>query len=133
MGSDKLTFFISGHRNLTQSEFDKLYLPIIKKVITNVKNPHFCVGDYEGADIMAQTALVMYGVPASNVTVYFMGNEPMNIHPLLLWSGNLKGGYNTDIERDAAMTSASTFDIAFVAEGREGSGTHQNIMRRITF
>ena len=40
------------------------------------------------------------------------------------------GGYRSDSERDAAMTEASDFDIAWVRSGYEDSGTAQNVARR---
>ena len=46
---------------------------------------------------------------------------------------NTKGGFNSDEERDAAMTKDSDIDIAFVREGKRMSGTAQNIVRRHEF
>jgi hypothetical protein len=42
-----------------------------------------------------------------------------------------KGEFKTDKQRDAAMTAASTIDIAWVRPGKEYSGTAQNLARRI--
>ena len=44
-----------------------------------------------------------------------------------------KGGYDSDISRDAAMTMESDMDIAFIRAGRWTSGTAQNILRRHEF
>ena len=42
----------------------------------------------------------------------------------------LKGGFKNDEERDAAMTAASSEDIAFVRDNNKISGTASNILRR---
>lgn len=49
-----MTYFISGHRDLTWEEFTKWYAPAISKVICTDKEARFVVGDCEGADRMAQ-------------------------------------------------------------------------------
>ena len=41
-----------------------------------------------------------------------------------------KGGFTSDEERDAAMTNASSKDIAFVRDNTKISGTGSNILRR---
>lgn len=45
-----MTYFISGHRDLTWEEFTKWYAPAISKVICTDKEARFVVGDCEGAD-----------------------------------------------------------------------------------
>lgn len=118
-------YFISGHRDLTKEEFNKYYVPEIKKAIETEK-PRFVVGDYQGCDIMAQTWLSKNYDPKL-VTVYHMFSSPRN---LASRDFNLSGGYKTDIERDSAMTDISDQDIAFIRPGRWTSGTAQNILRR---
>jgi hypothetical protein len=51
----------------------------------------------------------------------------VNINPKIT---RTKGGYQTDEERDSAMTKDSMFDIAFVADNKVMSGTAENILRR---
>ena len=108
----KPVVFISGHRDLTQEEIE------------------FVIGDYEGCDTMAQEYLTEQGFDPSRVTIYHMGDKPMN-----LVNKHFKtiGGFKNDIERDSAMTNASTYDVAYIRKGKENSGTAQNILRRITF
>ena len=43
------------------------------------------------------------------------------------------GGFQTDDERDTAMTNASNEDIAFVRDPKRLSGTAMNILRRYSF
>ena len=119
--------FISGHRDITQDEFDKYYLDILDKL---AENPHvtFVVGDYQGVDYMAQQALSEMVNP-DRVTVYHMFEKPRHLANNKF---HLKGGYKNDIERDSAMTHDSTEDLAWIRKGKETSGTAQNILRRYT-
>lgn len=120
-------FFISGHRDITQDEFDKYYLDTIDKLAEDPRVT-FVVGDYQGVDFMAQQALAEMVNP-DRVTVYHMFKKPRN---LASDKFHLKGGYKNDIERDSAMTHDSTDDLAWIRKGKETSGTAQNILRRYT-
>ena len=120
-------FFISGHRDITQDEFEKFYLDTIDKLS---ENPlvSFVVGDCNGVDFMAQQALSELVTP-DRVTVYHMFTKPRNLANKKF---KLKGGYKSDIARDSAMTQDSTDDLAWIRKGKENSGTAQNILRRYT-
>ena len=123
-----MTYFISGHRDFTQEEFDKYYVPLLKKYIEE-PDSRFVVGDYWGVDEKAQIWL-KENLPQeehTRVTVYHMYKKPRILYSTKF---NQSGGYSTDVERDAAMTSASDIDIAFIHNGRWCSGTAQNILRR---
>ena len=132
-----MVYFISGHRDITKEEFEKHYVGKIKSVIQEEMDDMICdtrayfvVGDYYGVDIMAQDWLCENGF-ADKVTVYHMFEKPRNINPLIT---HIKGGYESDEERDSAMTNDSDFDIAFVRNGKwKDSGTAINIRRRISF
>lgn len=124
-----MIYFISGHRDLTEEEFKKYYIPKINKALFDDKYARFIMGDYQGADIMAQEYLVSLN-EYNNITVYHMFDKPRNLASDHI---KTKGGYKDDIDRDSAMTRDSDFDIAFVREGKVNSGTEQNIMRRIRF
>lgn len=122
------TYFISGHRNLTEEEFEKNYAPVLKSIVEAVPDAKFVVGDCIGADIMAQNYLIdILGVDPQRITVYCHGNVPEYANKEII---NFKTGYNTDIEKDAAMAEISSKDIAFVRDIFENSGTAQNILRR---
>lgn len=126
----KKTFFISGHRDITKEEFNKLYVPTIINVITSY-DAYFVIGDYEGVDIMAQDFLLddlKYDV--SKVKVFHMGEKPMNVNEKVKLTAP---NFADDEHRDGSMTLMSDADIAFVREGRETSGTAQNIIRRHRF
>ena len=126
----KKTYFISGHREVSQGEFDRLYKPILDDLVMDPEN-YFVVGDYWGVDEMAQTFLaeVLAELKQEDrVTVYHMFEKPR-----VLKSGKFKtkGGFTGDEARDAAMTRESDEDIAFVRPGKRNSGTAQNIIRRV--
>lgn len=132
-------YFISGHRNITQEDFEKYYAKILNKIESEYKKstktfnfiyeePHYVIGDYEGVDTMAQDYLAYnLNVDPNRVTIYHMGDYPMNC-------ANDKflriGGFATDDARDEAMTMNSDEDIAYVYSEKVWSGTAQNILRR---
>lgn len=115
------TYFISGHLDLTQEEFDLYYAPRINSVMQEAK--WFVVGDARGTDSMAQSYLKLNG--AKNVTVFHMFESPRN-NP----GFPTMGGFDGDDDRDAAMTRVSDEDIAWVRPGRDRSGTAANLARR---
>jgi hypothetical protein len=120
------TYFISGHRDITDDEFS-IYKQKIDEVLEHTPDAYFVVGDYQGVDIMSQNYLIERNVNPINITVYHMFTEPRNINPNI---ANVIGGFKTDEERDAAMTAISKHDIAFVRKHTKLSGTAQNILRR---
>lgn len=121
------TYFISGHRNITEYEFEK-YKITLKKIIENTPDALFVIGDYHGVDIMAQNYLIdELKIDPSQITVFHSLLSPKHINPKIF---NTIGGFENDEDRDAAMTNASSKDIAFVRNNTELSGTAQNILRR---
>ena len=121
------TYFISGHRNITEEQF-LTYKETLEKIVSNNPKSTFIIGDYEGVDIMAQNFLMdELNLDPSRVTVYHMNIVPKNCNPKI---NRTVGGFTTDEERDAAMTYNSSHDIAFVADHTKWSGTAQNILRR---
>ena len=122
------TYFISGHRDITEEEFEINYKSSIDFALYEDPNAKFVVGDYYGVDIMAQNYIVdTLGINPDRVTVYHMFESPRNKNEKIT---NTKGGFTSDEERDAAMTNASTKDIAFVRDNTKISGTGSNILRR---
>lgn len=121
------TYFISGHREISEMEFAK-YKNRIQEILNERPDAFFVVGDYQGVDIMAQNFLLdELQITPQQVTVYHMFESPRNINPNVV---NTVGGFETDEERDAAMTAISSHDIAFVRDHTKWSGTGQNILRR---
>ena len=126
--TDKInTYFISGHRNITDTEFEFNYEPAINFALHENPDAKFVIGDCDGADIMAQNYLMdTIMIEPDRVTVYHMLDAPRNVNSKIT---KTVGGFTTDEERDAAMTAASTKDIAFVKEMKI-SGTAKNLLRR---
>jgi len=119
-------YFISGHGDITDKEFEDHYVPEILKVLKDMHSS-FVVGDFRGADTRAQSYLKFSGTrrPGQGVTVYHMFKEPRNnlgFAPV--------GGFQSDEERDSAMTRNSDKDIAWVRPGKEKSCTAKNLKRR---
>lgn len=124
--------YISGHTDLTEAEFLLHYQPLINEAY--LAGHHFVVGDAKGADYFAQEYLANYLVIPSRVVVYHMLTDPRHFYVSKSEDGHefsTVGGFKSDEERDAAMTKASTYDIAWVRPGRENSGTARNLKRRL--
>lgn len=133
-------YFVSGHLDLTQEEFAVYYEPQLRKAIFEGATG-FVVGDARGCDFLAQRWLRQ--VRAQLVQGAQMAGDhafvPFSVHvyhmlerPRVGGSRMPKvGGFLSDEERDAAMTAASTHDIAWVRPGRERSGTAKNLKRRV--
>jgi hypothetical protein len=124
-----MTYFISGHRDLTWEEFAKWYAPAISRTLSTDNRATFVVAECDGADRMAQDYLLACGVAPIGVTVYHMLKSPRYLAHRGM---RTLGGFTSDEERDAAMTKDSDYDIAFIRKGKELSGTAQNILRRWT-
>jgi len=118
-----MIYFISGHLDLTEEEFQTHYA---HKILLAIKNgDSFVVGDARGADTFAQEFLDMHDA-FQNVVVFHMFDNPRNN----AGGFSTAGGFKNDKERDAAMTNNSDADIAWVRPGREKSGTAKNLSRR---
>ena len=113
------TYFISGHRNITDKEFNEHYVPLLDESIK--AGGKYVVGDCVGVDNLAQIYLKEKGI--TDITVYHMFDEPRYGNGL-----KTKGGFKSDFERDFEMTKDSDVDIAWVRAKR--SGTQQNLDRR---
>lgn len=150
METHEMTFFVSGHLDLTKEEFERHYAPAIEHA--HAEGASFVVGDARGCDFMAQRLL--HGLEAGQdrstgrVRVFHMlarprhsfgsgyGSNDPNL-PKEQWTGRrggfaLVGGFTSDEDRDAAMTQASTHDIAWVrpTKDKRNSGTAKNLRRR---
>ena len=128
-----MTYFISGHRDLSIEDFQLYYEPLIDRVRIEDSDARFVVGDCDGVDKFAMDYIFEYYIVP--LTIYHMFDKPRNIPKGLSENPEsegvyFKGGFKSDEERDSAMTKASDFDIAFIKDNRWDSGTAQNIKRR---
>ena len=119
------TYFISGHLDLTREEFDEHYETRIREAV--LERAFFVVGDAKGADSMAHSLLyqLLNNQSSNYVRVFHMFEYPRNN-----FQHSVVGGFESDEERDAAMTDSSDEDIAWVRPGKEKSGTAKNLKRR---
>jgi hypothetical protein len=116
------TYFVSGHLDLTPEEFREHYVPKLVEAIQ--EGADFVVGDAPGADALAQAWLAQCG---ALMRVFHMKERPRHA----IEHVPLVGGFQTDDERDTALTQASTHDIAWLRTGRwPHSGTARNLGRR---
>lgn len=126
-----MTYFISGHRDLTQEEFDKHYAPVLKKVLQSDWNCEFVIGDWEGCDTMALEFLLSHP-DYKYIEIYYVDKvriQPFGDHVDCFENLYVYSKDNYD-ECDEAMTKCSDFDIAWIRPGREDSHTAINIKRR---
>ena len=120
------TYFISGHRNITDQEFYFHYVPKINEAMK--EGAAFVIGDYYGVDQKAQDYLKEKRYDKSKVVIYHMLDKPK----YCVWE-HTRSGFTSDEERDNAMTFDSNEDIAWVRTSQEESGTAQNIARRVIY
>lgn len=113
--------FVSGHLDLSEDEFRLHYVELIEAAAA--RGCGFVVGDARGADLLFQRHAHARGL---QVTVFHMFERPRHN----LGEFPTVGGFPSDASRDAALTAASSFDIAWVRPGRERSGTARNLRRR---
>lgn len=120
-----MTYFISGHRDITPEEFEKFYVPAIVDVIDtcndNYDDCEFVVGDCRGCDEMVDE---LNADLCEDDDPYTIDDCPI-VHYV--------GGFETDRDRDSAMTNVLSEDIAFIrSKSKWDSGTAENILRRHT-
>ena len=131
-------YFVSGHLDLSPQKFQKHYVPDLVMAMTFSST--IITSDSRGCDAMTQEFLYERHYP--HVIVYHMFDAPR-----INFSFSTKGGFQSDTERDEAMTRDSTKDIAWVrpaddtkrlveSQGKKYrpgrvSGTEKNIIRRL--
>lgn len=141
----KTNIFISGHRNITRSEFDTHYTKLIDQYIEWAKNKShlgdkrltFYVGDCEGCDKMAVFYLLDKLCDNIKLVVCSLKEEfdGQTNYDYLEENDSLNRittikEFNSHEERDCYMTEQTEFDILWVREGEWASGTAQNFVRR---
>jgi hypothetical protein len=99
------TFFISGHLDLSQTNWDKHYKDKIDNAISN--NASFIIGDAAGCDKISSQYL--WDNKVTNVIITHLFYKPRH-NPGYSTKGEFKG--NT--QRDTYMTNNSSDDIAWV-------------------
>ena len=70
-----MIYFISGHRDITEEEFEKYYIPAIYSAYHNQDFEGFVVGDYEGVDKTAMD-FITENLPCG-VVIYHIVQETL--------------------------------------------------------
>lgn len=137
--------FISGHTDLSASEFKEHYIESLNNVIKY--KHHVVVGNADGADSFTLQYLISNGHDPSVITVYLF-HRTANIEELVnhykhVYNVSAITGWTSYNKRDTAMTIASTYDLCWVRSEEECrilygnrykkriSGTEQNVIRRL--
>lgn len=129
MTENKNIYFISGHGNITFEEWFAHYKPFIDEAIS--KNGQFILGDFRGTDTLSAEYLKNKTPQVKIVHCFQKPRYKVDIVNLPSKHWEYIGGFENDTERDTFMTQNSDFDIAWVREGKENSGTAKNIKRRM--
>lgn len=131
-----MTYFISGHTDLSYNEFISRYKDPIDQAIKN--NGIFVIGDAPGVDTYSNSYLCERNIDNNRVIIYHIGLKPKN-NP---GNFNTCGGFKNHEEKDATMTLTSDYDILYIRSieeqkriyGKEYkhriSGTEKNLIRR---
>lgn len=111
------TYFVSGHTDITLSEFNQYYEKAMLKLI--IEGHSFIMSDEPGCSTMARELLFKHFDVKSlgltwRVTVYTTGEKKPCLKHF-----DTSNGHATDDERDATMTQLSDNDLAWVRPGRE--------------
>ena len=140
MESKPICYFVSGHVDVTQQDFDDNYRDKLIEA-ANSPNSTFVMGNAKGIDTMAREFLVeqLGDNNLHRITIYHLGKKSG------LQDSRIKtiGGFKNHNEKDAAMTRVSDEDIAWVRSHEESkilygskynpnriSGTQRNLDRR---
>ncbi len=145
--TDKI-IFVSGHINLTKTEFCEHYKPKLDKLIETKKNK-IVVGNAAGADTIALNYLLENGYPPNMITIYyhrFDKNHLFRENEYKSKNLNVINGFKSFEERDSAMTFNSDEDLLWIRPMEETrkiieasgikfrperiSGTEKNFIRR---
>ena len=138
------TSFCSGHTDLSIQEFKLHYVDKLNQAISD-KNS-FVIGNAKGADTMIFEYLLEKKVPFDCITIFvfdrYKNNNELSDDYQKKYGVNTVKGFSSYAQRDAAMTEASQFDIAWVRSVEDCkklyqdkyrprvSGTEQNLLRR---
>ena len=125
-----MIYFISGHRDLTQEEFDKHYIPTLKRILELDDYAKFLIGDWEGCDTLAfeylRDKLGMY----QRIDIYYVDKVRLINFSQSMYPKIVSQVWDVYDSCDSMMTHYSDFDVAWIRPGRENSHTAMNIKRR---
>lgn len=118
----KRIYFICGHQDLTQEEFNENYARKIRNSNAYYPDCIYFVGDAPGCDRMAQDFLRKIGVSPERVTIFHRPSEvPENPHQCHTRV------FPSTFAAIRAMITMSTHDIAWVRPGCQDSPVQCNL------
>lgn len=138
--------FISGHRDLTQDEFNDIYIPPILKYIEWLNEDHshifdkksltFYIGDCSGCDEMAIQYITDNILPKyDNIYLIicccsfeFEGKKEYKFDNKNI---SIINSFDSHEERDTYMTLNTDADLLYIRPGKWDSGTAQNFVKRV--
>jgi hypothetical protein len=139
-------YFVSGHCNLTEDEFNTYYKNKLDQAICESNENKFVIGNSEGADTMALEYLLERIYPHLITIYYKKSKNSKSIEYYLGLGVNLYEGFTSYSKRDGRLTEVSDIDIAWVRPTEETiellkkngevynknriSGTELNLRRR---
>ena len=121
-----MRYFVSGHRDLTQEEFDRHYVYLLDRVLADDPYAEFVVGDWEGCDSIFVKYMEEYYTDA-RIHIFYVYEPRISEGEFNEYRFHECNNYD---DCDEAMTRHSNFDIAWIRPGREDSHTAKNIKRR---
>ena len=148
--ANKKTYFVSGHLDLTDSEFKDQYVPLLLEIYGTECT--FVMGNAPGADTKTLRWLLNDAkIEPSRISIYAYSKnvkkleQDIQLFKKLGVQIVLDAAWQSATDRDAAMTRASTHDIAWVRSKEEQqkllgkkydpnwiTGTQANLIRRTT-
>ena len=128
-----MTYFISGHRDITEQEFKEHYIPQINRVLELDKYAHFRIGDWKGCDDLAFNYLLDRIKDFQIITIHCIDCVRLPKYSEKQYPYIMPYKCETYDECDRTMTEYSDFHIAWIRPGREDSHTAKNIKRRYGF
>ena len=121
-----MRYFVSGHRDLTQEEFDRHYVYLLDRVLADDPYAEFVVGDWEGLDTMFVKYMEEYYTDV-RIRIFYVYEPRIPEGEFNEYRFHECNSYD---DCDETMTRHSNFDIAWIRPGREDSHTAKNIKRR---
>jgi hypothetical protein len=117
-----MRYYITGHRDLSKEEFNRIYLPKIDDIIREDSNAVFLVGACEGVDLYTRQYLIKYNIRLQIYGPYFESDHINNITQV-----HFLVSYENAANK---MIENSDITIGFIKPGRESSFTALNILKR---
>ena len=123
-----MNIYVFGNGNISFMEFISCYQSYLRELVSQPES-QFIVCDFKGADTLTMEFLKS---ETKNVSVFHIGNNPRYLPSKFrtkVSQWKIKGGFETDAERDHAAIQLCTHFLAtdYNSDKTRKSGTQQNI------